>query len=310
MTLKPKLSENSVFAVWPYALLTLSMLFFASNHILGRLVPGEVPPIGLSFWRWIVAMLILLPFTWKGLVENAPLIRAHWKLFLQLTVSLVILGNTTVYVALQYTTAINAGMVAMAQPAMTILLTWILFKETVTRSQTLGAVIAGAGVMVVILRGDLQALADVRFNIGDVWMVVSVFGFTTYAVYLRKLPKGLPPLVMLNIIQILGIFVLTPFYLWETVYVLPMEVNQTTVIAVLWAGIIVAIAAMLFWNMGNQAVGANKASAFVYLRLLMITVLAMVILGEKLALYHAPSFALIIVGVYLVSKAKRPPQED
>ena len=185
-----------------------------------------------------------------------------------------------------------------------------MFKETVTRSQTLGAVIAGAGVIVVILRGDLQALADVRFNIGDVWMVVSVFGFTTYAVYLRKLPKGLPPLVMLNIIQILGIFVLTPFYLWETVYVLPMEVNQTTVIAVLWAGIIVAIAAMLFWNMGNQAVGANKASAFVYLRLLMITVLAMVILGEKLALYHAPSFALIIIGVYLVSKAKRPPQED
>ena len=293
-------------AIWPYAALVVSMLFFASNHVLGRLIPGEVPPIGLSLWRWVLASLIMLPFTWKGLIHNAPLIRAHWKLFLQLTISLVLLGNTTVYIALNYTKAINAGIVAMAQPAATILLTWVIFQETVSRRQTIGAIIAGVGVTIVILRGDLQALTEIRFNIGDVWMVVSILGFTTYAIYLRKVPKGLPPLVLLNIIQILGIAVLLPFYLWETAYVLPMQLNPITVISVLWAGIIVAIGALLLWNIGNQALGANKASAFIYLRLLMITVLAMIILDEELSLYHVPSFALIVAGVYLVSKAKRP----
>ena len=293
-------------AIWPYAALVVSMLFFASNHVLGRLIPGEVPPIGLSLWRWVLASLIMLPFTWKGLIHNAPLIRAHWKLFLQLTISLVLLGNTTVYIALNYTTAINAGIVAMAQPAATILLTWVIFQETVSRRQIVGAIIAGVGVTIVILRGDLQALTEIRFNIGDVWMVVSILGFTTYAIYLRKVPKGLPPLVLLNIIQILGIAVLLPFYLWETAYVLPMQLNPITVISVLWAGIIVAIGALLLWNIGNQALGANKASAFIYLRLLMITVLAMIILDEELSLYHVPSFALIVAGVYLVSKARRP----
>ena len=292
--------------IWPYAALVVSMLFFASNHVLGRLIPGEVPPIGLSLWRWVLASLIMLPFTWKGLIHNAPLLRAHWKLFLQLTISLVLLGNTTVYIALNYTTAINAGIVAMAQPAATILLTWVIFQETVSRRQTIGAIIAGVGVTIVILRGDLQALTEIRFNIGDVWMVVSILGFTTYAIYLRKVPKGLPPLVLLNIIQILGIAVLLPFYLWETAYVLPMQLNPITVISVLWAGIIVAIGALLLWNIGNQALGANKASAFIYLRLLMITVLAMIILDEELSLYHVPSFALIVAGVYLVSKARRP----
>lgn len=292
--------------LWPYAALAFSMLFFASNHVLGRLIPGEVPPIGLSLWRWVLASLIILPFTWKGLIHNAPLIRSHYKLFLLLTISLVLLGNTTVYIALNYTTAINAGIVAMAQPAVTILLTWVIFQETVSRRQTIGAIIAGVGVMIVILRGDLQALTAIRFNIGDVWMVVSILGFTTYAIYLRKVPKGLPPLVLLNVIQILGIIVLLPFYLWETAYVMPMRLNPTTVISVLWAGIVVAIGALLLWNVGNQALGANKASAFIYLRLLMITVLAMIILDEQLSLYHGPSFALIVAGVYLVSKAKRP----
>ena len=306
MSLSVSHFRKSMIAIWPYAALVISMLFFASNHVLGRLIPGEVPPIGLSLWRWVLASLIMLPFTWKGLIHNAPLIRAHWKLFLQLTISLVLLGNTTVYIALNYTTAINAGIVAMAQPAATILLTWVIFQETVSRRQTIGAIIAGVGVTIVILRGDLQALTEIRFNIGDVWMVVSILGFTTYAIYLRKVPKGLPPLVLLNIIQILGIAVLLPFYLWETAYVLPMQLNPITVISVLWAGIIVAIGALLLWNIGNQALGANKASAFIYLRLLMITVLAMIILDEELSLYHAPSFALIVAGVYLVSKAKRP----
>ena len=305
MSFPTQQSQSRMLAFWPYAALTVSMLFFASNHILGRLIPGEVPPVGLSFWRWVLASLILLPFTWRGLIQHAQLLGAHWRLFLQLSVSLVLLGNTTVYIALNYTTAINASIVAMAQPAATILLTWIIFRETVTRYQTIGAIIAGIGVVIVIFKGDLQALRDINFNIGDAWMVLSILGFTTYAIYLQKVPKVLPPLVLLNILQILGIALLLPFYLWETTYVLPMQINPTTVISVLWAGIVVAIGALLLWNIGNQAVGANKASGFVYLRLLMITVLAMIILGEELSLYHAPSFALIIAGVYLVSKAKR-----
>ena len=91
LPIPPSLKRMVVF--WPYAALAVSMLFFASNHVLGRLIPGEVPPVGLSFWRWVLASLIILPFTWKGLIHNAPLITAHWKLFLQLTISLVVLGN-------------------------------------------------------------------------------------------------------------------------------------------------------------------------------------------------------------------------
>ena len=293
------------YSILPYAALTLSMLFFASNQILGRLIPGEVPPIGLSFWRWVVAALVILPFTWRGLVEHTNLIRVHLKYFLKLTCALVILGNTSIYIALNYTTALNAGVVAMAQPAVTILLTWVFFRESVTKSQTLGALIAAMGVLVIILRGDWHAFSNVTFNLGDFWMVVSVFGFSYYAVFMGKSPEAIPPLVLLNILQILGILLLLPFYLWESSYILPMEINSTTVISVLWAGTIVAVAAMALWNFGNKAVGANKASTFVYVRLLFITVLAMIILGEVIEPYHFPAFALIILGVYLVSRAKR-----
>ena len=293
------------YGIWPYAALTLSMLCFASNYIVGRLAPGEVPPIGLSFWRWVIGSLVILPFTWRGLLEHASLIKANLKLYFLLAVSLVILGNTTIYIALTYTTVINAGIVAMAEPAVTILITWLFFKETITKSQTLGALIAATGVMVIILKGDLLALADIKFNLGDLWMLGSVFGFAIYAAFLRKSPSELPPLVLINIIQLLGVVVLLPFYLWESIYVMPMQATTSTIISVLWLGIIVAAAGFGLWNVGIQEVGANKASAFIYVRLLMLTILAIIILGEVLKAYHYPAFGLIILGVYMVSKAKR-----
>jgi drug/metabolite transporter (DMT)-like permease len=293
---------------WPYMALTLSMLFFASNHILGRLVPGEVPPIGLSLWRWVVATLVILPLTWREIARSYKLILGHWKYFVVMTFCLVVLGNTTIYIALHYTTAINGGMVAMVQPVVTMCIAWVLFRELVTRWQVVGAIIAAAGVMTILTRGDLAVLTGVRFNIGDLWMMSSVIGFSFYAVLLREAPRDISPLAFLNVTQFLGIVILIPFYWWETVNILPTSLNTTTVISVLWAGIIVAVGALGLWNIGNRLIGASKASAFIYVRVLMITGLAMVFLDETLELYHFPAFVLIIGGVYLVSAAKRKKQ--
>ena len=281
------------------------MLCFASNYIVGRLAPGEVPPIGLSFWRWVVAAIIILPFTWRGILEHALLIKFNLKLYFLLAVFLVIFGNTTIYLALNYTTAINASIVAMAEPVVTILLTWLFFRETIAKSQAIGVIIAAGGVLIIILRGNLLALADIEFNAGDLWMLASVSGFASYAAFLRKSPKEIPPLILINIIAVLGVFFLLPFYIWETTTVMPMKFNLATVISVLWVAIIVAATAFFLWNVGIREVGANKASAFIYLRSLFATVLAIVVLGETLKAYHFPAFILIIAGVYIVSKAKR-----
>ena len=85
-----------------------------------------------------------------------------------------------------------------------------------TKGQTIGALIAASGVLLLILRGNILALGNITFNVGDIWMLASVFGFACYAVFLGQSPKKIPPLVLLNILQILGILILLPFYLWES----------------------------------------------------------------------------------------------
>ena len=263
-----------------------------------------MPPIGLSFWRWIVATLVLLPFTYRELLSHRQLIFQYWRPIVVMTFFLVIMGNTGVYLALNWTTAINGGIVAAGQPVVTFVLSWLIFKEHATKGQALGLAIAIAGILTVLLQGDLRVLLSLSFNIGDLWMLVSVFGFSLYAVLLRTAPKGLSPLALLNVIQFLGIVLLAPFYAWETVYVMPMRPDLVTAGAVMWTGLMVGLAAMALWNRGIFTVGANKASVFVYLRMIFVTVAAIVLLDETLETHHLIAFPLIIIGIYLVTRAK------
>ena len=191
-------------ALFPYFVLALSQMCFASNHILGRMVEGVVPPIGLSFWRWVGGALILLPFTWRGLIVAWPVIRARWKTLVVLAITLVPLGNTTIYIGLNFTTAINASVIAVAQPVVTFVLSWVIYRDTITRGQAGGAVIAVLGVLTVISRGDAFSLAQLELNVGDLFICVSVVGFALYAILLRSAPKELSPLTMLSILQIMG----------------------------------------------------------------------------------------------------------
>lgn len=291
----------------PYLVLVLSQVCFASNHIMGRMVEGHVPPVGLSFWRWTGGAIILLPFTWRGLVAAWPVIRARWKILVVLAVTLVPLGNTTIYIGLNFTTAINASVIAVAQPTVTFVLAWLIYRDTITWGQALGAAISMVGVVTVLTHGNPLALAELALNVGDLVICVSVLGFALYAIFLRNAPKELSPLTMLSVIQILGGAILLPIYVWESIYVRPMQLDAMSVGAALWAAIVIAILAMWLWNRGVTAVGANKSSVYVYTRLLFVTIGAILILDERVHTYHAIAFVLVVSGIWLVSRARPKP---
>jgi drug/metabolite transporter (DMT)-like permease len=64
-----------------YLLLVLAVLFWSGNFVLGRSVNNVIPPISLAFWRWTGALIILLPFGIKPLLDQRQLIKDHWKIF-------------------------------------------------------------------------------------------------------------------------------------------------------------------------------------------------------------------------------------
>ena len=71
----------------PYLLLSITALCWAGNAIVGRLAAGHIPPVTLSFLRWSLAFLLILPLTWKHLKRDWPAIRGKLGVMVLLSVT-------------------------------------------------------------------------------------------------------------------------------------------------------------------------------------------------------------------------------
>ena len=290
---------------WPYAMIVAAAFILASNHIIGRWVQGDMPPMDIGFWRLFIATAVLMPFVGRSVWAKRGVIRQHWKLFLVLAVALGPFGNAAVYVAYHFTTAINGGVVSTAQPVATVLITFLVFREAITRTQSIGIVIATLGVFVIIARGDLSILLGLQPNVGDLIMLAAMFGFAVHNSLLRKIPGDFTTAEILLSVQCFSMLVMLPLYVTETIVFKPMPVTWEAAAVMAWLGIGVAIIAVGFTNTSILAIGANKATISNYIRALITAGLAILILGERLELFHLVAFAFVVAGVVMLGRGRR-----
>lgn len=126
----------------PFLLLTLTSLFWAGNFVMGRAVKSSIPPISLAFWRWTLALVILVPFSLPHLRAQLPLLRQNWRLLAVYGVLGVTCFNTFVYIGLHSTTATNALLLNSVIPILIVLLSHLLADTPVSARQALGVVIS------------------------------------------------------------------------------------------------------------------------------------------------------------------------
>src|SRR3979490_3021412 len=165
----------------PYLLLSLTALFWAGNIVLARYVAGHVPPMTLSCVRWIGALLMLLPFAWPHLKRDWPALRARLPLMVLLSATGFAFNNAVSYWALQYTQALNALLIQSSGPLFVALWSLVLFGVRLTWAQLAGIAISLAGVLTIILRGDLGARASIQVNKGDVMFAGALAAFGPYS---------------------------------------------------------------------------------------------------------------------------------
>jgi drug/metabolite transporter (DMT)-like permease len=277
---------------------------WGATLVLSRGVHEVMPPLGLGFWRWLMIPTMLLPFVWRDLRREASVILASWKTITMLGIFLVF-GSTLAIVSVNYTTAINAGLVNAAQPTVTLFVGLLLFRDRVTWVQTLGLLAAFCGIVVMVTKADFGALLAFRFNGGDFWMLLAVFGYASYAVNLRRLSREIGLMTGLFAISLAGTLTLLPFYIGESIISRTLPLSWGSVGTVVFLGLVGSVLAMIMWNRGLMAVGANRAAIFVNLIPVFAALFAIPILGESLYLYHFAGAALVCAGIFLVVRGHR-----
>jgi drug/metabolite transporter (DMT)-like permease len=286
----------------PYLLLTLASLFWAGNWVVGRAMRNDIPPVAMGFWRWVVALLILLPFAAPELKRNWRVVRANWFTLALLGGLGAMLFNTMIYVGLQYTAATNGVLFNSVTPILIILMSWLAFRERLGAWQTMGVVLSLVGVAVIVARGEPQILAALRFNRGDLWLISAMLLWALYTIVLRRRPPGLSAIGFLAAMLLLGLPLLLPFYLWELFTRGGFALSVPAVAALAYYATLPSIVAYLFWNRGVAQIGPNKAGLFVHLMPVFGALLSVIFLGERLYAYHFVGAAMIFGGIWLTTR--------
>lgn len=286
-----------------WLLMMLPPLFWASNAVLGRAVAGQVPPVGLAFWRWTLGALLVLPFAWRHLRADAPVLKRQWKIVLLLTVLGIGVFNTFLYIGLNTTTALNAVMMQSSMPVLIVLMSLALFGDRVSALQAVGIAVSLAGATTLIARGDPAVLLGLQLNAGDLWIFAAVLCYAAYTALLRRRPNvhGLSFIVATFAA---GALTLLPFYVWETVGGRPMPVTPAALGAVVYVALFPSILAYLCFNRSVALVGANTAGLAIHLIPVFGSLLAILFLGEQPHLYHGVGIALIAVGIVLATRRR------
>lgn len=289
------------------ALLLVPPLMWAGNATVGRLIHELISPMTLNFLRWVLAFVLLLPLAYPVLKAKSP-VWPLWKRYGLLGFLGVGCYNSLQYLALKTSTPINVTLVASSTPVFMLGLGALFFQQRIRMRQLIGAVLSIAGVLLVLCRGDVQALAQVELVMGDVFVLIATAAWAWYS-WLLAQPKD-PPEVRSN----WAYFLMAQMafgLVWSGAFTAAewlgpgggvMVWGWPLAAALVYVAAGPALLAYRCWGLGVQQVGPSVAGFFANLTPLFAAIMSTWVLGDMPQMYHAAAFVLIVGGIVVSSK--------
>ena len=289
----------------PYVLLAIATFFWAGNIVLARSTHTDIPPIAMAFWRWSIALSILLPFVFREIKTKFEVIVRHWKKFLILGITGAMAFNTMTYVGLNHTTATNAVILNSLIPVFIIIMAYVFLKDEVSFTQIGGCFISLVGMLAIVSDGNFYSMASLALNVGDFWIIAAMFCWAIYTILLRHQPRWLSPMGFLAVILILGLPVLLPFYIWELFFVRSFHINSNTFLTLCYFGSLPSVVSYILWNQGVNKIGPSRAGVFIHLVPVFGLTLSGIFLDESIETYHLIGASLIFLGIWGTNYGKQ-----
>jgi drug/metabolite transporter (DMT)-like permease len=290
---------------WPTLLLTLTCAFWAGNTIAGRMAVGQVTPMLLTLLRWVLVIAVLWPIYGGQVRQHAGQIRPR----LLRVVLMAMFGftgfNALYYVAAHYTTAINIGILQGCLPIFVLAGAFVAHGTRATLVQVIGASITTLGVVVIATRGAPLSVLHVELNVGDVLMLIACVLYAFFTVALRDRPD-MPGAAFFTLLAVIAALTSLPLALWEVFAQGATAPSMKGLLIIAYVAIFPSCLAQIFLLRSVDLIGPGRAGIFMNLVPLFSAIMAVVLLAEPFAPFHAVALVLVVGGILLAQRAPRP----
>ena len=246
-------------------LLWLVPALWSVNYIVARKAPGVIGPHLLALGRWGLAALVLVVLARSELWANRANIAKAWWQYLILGALGMLICGAWVYQGARSTQAMNIALIYAASPVLISLGSVWLLRETFSKQQLAGLVLALTGVVHVIVRGQWAALSQVQFVVGDLWIVAATISWAGYALLQKKWPSTLSATARLAAICLGGVITLLPFSIWELFQPDLTVWGAKAFWLIVIAGLVPGLGAYWIYGWAQKILGASRTAVALYL---------------------------------------------
>lgn len=288
-----------------YLFALAATIIWSGNFVLARGVAQHIAPFQLNFWRWAVALACVLPFALPKLRADWPGIRRHWR-YVSIMGLIGVAGiNVLIYKAAQSTQSLNMALLVPTAPIIILILSRILYAEPLTYRRLTGICVVLVGILTLISHGDWRHIAAVKFNSGDLWALAGTVAFGLFSLFMRKKPRDISNEGFNAAMFLAGVVMMVPALAWEASVMPPTNWNMPVIVSILYAGVGCSFASFLLWTAAITTIGPVLSGIVYYSLPLFAAVESVMILGERIALFHLVGGVLIIAGILVATVDKR-----
>lgn len=295
------MKKNEIYAVL-FAL--LACVIWAGNFVIARGIHDWMPPITLAFWRWLIAFLVVLPFSYKILRKEWVHVKESWKYLAAMGVLGVGTFNTLVYIAAHYTSSHHISLIAATSPIITLFLVGLFGIERLSVYKILGATFAFFGALLVITHGEISHIFMQDWNKGDLIMILCALIWASWNVGLKFKSPNISSRSFLTVLMGAGCLAILPFYIWELIYIAPTPVSLDAIYSYLYVSVFSSVIAWFAWQFAVDNIGAVKTGLIYYSVPVFSGVMAILWLSEPLFAYHFIGFSSVFAGIFISNLRK------
>lgn len=282
----------------------LAIALWAGNVIVSRLSAHAIGPQAITFFRLLLAALLMSPFVARPAWRNRAAIWPHLGEFAILGFLAMCLFQSLSYLAAETTTATNMAVFTALTPLLTVGLSVWLLGEPATVGMVGGGALSLVGLIYLVSAGSPVSLLNDGVHAGDLLMLLAALAYALYGVLLKRWNLPVSGWQSTYMQALCALAIMVPAFLATPA---PLRaLNQDTLPLIAYAGALASVVLPFFWIRGVQHLGPSRCAVFMNLLPVLTAAAAIVMLGEPIRAYHVIGGSLVLAGVALAQMGGRP----
>lgn len=293
-----------------YAQLVLATVMWGSTSVASKVVLTQIPPITTAFIRF--SLMTVIMFLYLGLFEQITWPkRSDILSFITMGFMGVYLHSILFFAGVKFSTATNATLINAIYPGMTALFLFFIYKEKLHQVKVVGILLSLVGVIVVVTKGSLDIILGLRFNLGDIFLLLTAVTWPLYTIINRRLAGSYSPIVITAYTGLVGsILLLQTALLMEPWSYQLTGISVTVLLNLIYISLFTGVLSYIWWNQGVIKLGSNQAAVFMNIVPLSGIIFAVFLLGEHIVISQLAGGIFIICGIILANRSGKKLSDD